>query len=120
MSHTTVDLYEKIWMWASVVMIGFFMSAIGYGAYSGAQHPASHVETIDPRTARQDARFAEPGVYLRADGGADVIMLAQMFSFTPNMIRVPAGKPITFRLTSPDLIHGFQRQSLGMQIDHSA
>jgi cytochrome c oxidase subunit 2 len=108
MSHAQVHLYEKGWMWAATAMIVFFMGAIGYGAYAGAQHPASHVETIDPRAARQDARFAQPGVRVSADGHMEVIVLAQMFSFAPSEIRVPAGRPIRFRLTSPDLIHGFQ------------
>ena len=31
-----------------------------------------------------------------------------MFSFLPNEIRVPAGRPVTFRMTSPDVVHGFQ------------
>jgi cytochrome c oxidase subunit 2 len=108
MSYAHVHLYEKAWMWTASFIILGFVSAIGLGAYLGAQHPASHVETIDPRSARQDARFAEPGVKVRTDGSAEVIVLAQMFSFMPSEIRVPSGKPITFRLTSPDLIHGFQ------------
>jgi cytochrome c oxidase subunit 2 len=70
--------------------------------------PPSHVETIDPRAARTDARFATPGVTIQPDGSATVIALVQMFSFVPNEIRVPARRPVTFRLTSPDVIHGFQ------------
>jgi cytochrome c oxidase subunit 2 len=108
MSYAQVELYDKIWMWAAALMIAFFMVAIGYGAYTGTQHPASHVETIDPRTARQDERFTQTGVTRRDDGSAQVVVLAQMFSFAPSEIRVPAGRPITFRLTSPDVIHGFQ------------
>ena len=108
MSVEQVELYDRIWLTAATAMILFFMGAIGYGAYAGAQHPASHVETIDPRTARQDARFAQPGVTQRADGSTQVVVLAQLFSYSPNEIRVPAGKPVTFRLTSPDVIHGFQ------------
>ncbi|MBI4545788.1 MAG: cytochrome c oxidase subunit II, partial [Gemmatimonadetes bacterium] len=55
-----------------------------------------------------DARFAAPGVSHARDGSVRVVMLAQMFSFQPAQIRVPAGRRVTFRLTSPDLIHGFQ------------
>jgi cytochrome c oxidase subunit 2 len=108
MSYEQVELYDKFWMWAAALMIATFMGVVGYGALSGSQHPASHVETIDPRTAREDARFAQPGVTLRPDGSAQVIVLAQLFSYSPNEIRVPVGKPVTFRLTSPDVIHGFQ------------
>jgi cytochrome c oxidase subunit 2 len=30
-----------------------------------------------------------------------------MFAFNPSVIRVPAGKPVTFRMTSADVTHGF-------------
>lgn len=103
-----VDLYEKIWMWAAAGMILLFLGAVGYGAAAHAGHPPSHVETIDPRTARQDPRFATVGVTERPDGSYEVVMLAQMFSFMPAEIRVPAGRPVTFRMTSPDVTHGFQ------------
>jgi cytochrome c oxidase subunit II len=108
MNDLHVDLYEKVWMWSAVLIIGVFVSAVSIGAYSGTQHPASHVETIDPKTARTDARFARPGVIQKADGSVEVIALAQMFMYAPNEIHVPAGKRVTFRLTSPDVIHGFQ------------
>ena len=34
-------------------------------------------------------------------------MVALMFAFAPNEVRVPAGRPIRFRLTSADVTHGF-------------
>ncbi len=108
MNDLHVDAYESVWMWLAALIIVLFTAAIGYGAYAGTQHPASHVETINPKTARQDARFAKPGVIQHGDGSVEVIALAQMFSFAPSEIRVPAGKRVTFRLTSPDVIHGFQ------------
>jgi cytochrome c oxidase subunit 2 len=108
MSTSHVHVYEKMWMWAAGAMIAIFMSAILYGSFAQAQHPASHVETINPTSARTDPRFANPGVTIQADGSADVVVLAQMFSFAPNEIRVPANKPVRFRITSPDVTHGFQ------------
>lgn len=33
---------------------------------------------------------------------------AFMFAFLPLEIRVPRGRDVTFRMTSPDVIHGFQ------------
>ena len=108
MNDLHVDLYEKIWMWAAVLVIAVFMTAVSYGAYAGTQHPASHVETIDPKMARQDPRFAQPGVTRRADGSVEVVVLAQMFMFAPHEVRVPARTPVRFRMTSPDVIHGFQ------------
>lgn len=103
-----VDLYEKIWLYVAAGLIVLFASSIVYGAFSQAGHPPSHVETIDPTTARSDPRFTELGVVQKADGSYEVVVLAQMFSFMPAEIRVPAGRPVTFRITSPDVTHGFQ------------
>ena len=108
MSTSHVHVYEKMWMWAAALMIALFLSVILYSSIAQAQHPASHVETIDPTTARTDPRFANPGVTIKPDGSAEVIVLAQMFSFSPYEIKVPANKPVRFRITSPDVTHGFQ------------
>jgi cytochrome c oxidase subunit 2 len=39
--------------------------------------------------------------------GATVVAFGMMFGFTPAVIRVPAGRPVTFRITSADVTHGF-------------
>ncbi len=102
-----VPFYEKIWMYAAAVIIaGFAITvAVGYGA--SALQPPSHVETIDPAKVFSDPRFAQRGV-TRTERGATVVMVGMMFTYNPNEIRVPAGKPVTFRLTSVDVTHGFQ------------
>jgi len=102
-----VPLYEKIWMWAAGVLIVVFLSALGVTTFGRALQPPSHVETIDPRTVWQDPRFAERGVTVDANG-VTVVAIAMMFAFQPAEIRVPARRPVRFRLTSADLIHGFQ------------
>jgi cytochrome c oxidase subunit 2 len=103
-----VHLYEKAWMGAAAAMIAVFLGSILFGALAQASAPPSHVETIDPTSARTDPRFAAPGVTLNPDGSATVVVLAQMYAYLPTEIRVPAHRPVTFRLTSPDVIHGFQ------------
>jgi cytochrome c oxidase subunit 2 len=103
-----VDLYEKAWMWAAGAMIAAFLAMIAVSTFAYAVRPPSHVETIDPRSAMQDPRFASPGVSLREDGSAQAVVVSLMFTFLPSEIRVPAGRPVTFRLTSLDVSHGFQ------------
>ena len=102
-----VPLYEKIWMWASALIIVAFLTTVAVGVAGSALQPPSHVETIDPRTVWSDARFAKRGVTVD-EGGATVVLIAMMFAFQPAEIRVPAGRPVTFRMTSADVIHGFQ------------
>ena len=103
-----VHPYERAWMWAAGVMIGIGMGSILYGSMVQARNPPSHVETIDPTKVLTDPRFATQGVVVAEDGSATVTGVALMFAFLPREIRVPAGRPVTFRLTSTDLIHGFQ------------
>ena len=103
-----VDLYERIWMWAAIVVIAAFLAVIAYGAYGQALHPPSHVETIDPKKAWTDPRFVPLGVVSRPDGGVEVRVLAHMFAFQKPEIHVPARVPVTFRVTSVDVVHGFQ------------
>jgi len=101
-----VPLYEKIWMWASGGIIVAFVATVLVTGIGGALQPPSHVETIDPTKVFTDPRFAHPGVSVDANG-ATVVAFGMMFGFTPGEIRVPAGKPVIFRMTSADVTHGF-------------
>ncbi len=103
-----VELYERIWMWAAGVMIALMLAATAYGVVSQGLRPPSHVETIDPRNVGTDPRFEHRGVVTDPDGGVTVTAVALTFAFDPNEIRVPARRRVTFRLTSPDVTHGFQ------------
>lgn len=108
MTRMHVHLYERIWMWAAAGLIAVSFGLLGYAALAQNNQPPSHVETIDPRTVFSDARFAQRGVATNPDGSVTVTGIALMFLFQPNEIRVPAGRPVTFRLTSADVVHGFQ------------
>lgn len=102
-----VTFYEKLWMWAAGVLIVAFLTTIAVGVAGSALQPPSHVETIDPTKVWNDPRFAHTGVTLD-ERGATVVAVGMMFAFVPAEIRVPAGRPVTFRLTSADVTHGFQ------------
>lgn len=103
-----VDLYERIWMWAASALIVLFLGAIVVTSITQAVQPPSHVETLDPTTLDRHPEFGTPRVTTRADGSAVVSAIAAMFAFAPDPIEVPAHVPVTFRLTSADVIHGFQ------------
>ena len=102
-----VDLYERIWMWTATLLLAAFVLAIVVSAAVSSVHPPSHSETIDPGVVRTDSEFARPGVAEDEDG-VTVVVLAALYQFTPQTIRVPAGRPVRFRVTSPDVLHGFQ------------
>ena len=102
-----VAFYEKIWMWAAGVLIVAFLATIAVGVAGSALQPPSHVETIDPTKIWNDPRFVRRGVTLD-EHGATVVVVGMMFAFMPAEIRVPAGRRVTFRVTSADVTHGFQ------------
>ena len=102
-----VELYERIWMWAAAGLIALFLGAILLGAAMHAVHPPSHIETVDPAALSAHPEFGDPRVTTRDDGSVVVPVRAEMFSFSPDPIEVPAGRPVTFRLTSADILHGF-------------
>lgn len=103
-----VDLYEKIWMWGVAVVLAIFFASTAMGAATRGAMPPSHVETIDPTTALKDSRFAKQGVALAPDGSVHVTIVGLTFAWLPNEFTVPAGRPITFHVTSIDVQHGFQ------------
>jgi len=103
-----VEFYEKIWMWAAAALIVVFLGAIFLTAGLQAVYPPSHIETIDPTALATHPEFSNPGVKLQPDGSAVVTVVTQMFLFSPDPIEVPANRPVTFRITSADVIHGFE------------
>jgi hypothetical protein len=53
-----VDLYEKIWMYGTGVMLALFFASLANGAVRQGHHPPSHVETIGsgPRACGSTSR----------------------------------------------------------------
>lgn len=103
-----VELYEKIWMWAAGFLVVFFLGSITMMSWLQAIEPPGHFETVDPTKLGENPEFSNPVVKRRPDGSVVVPVVAQTFAFTPDVIEVPAGRPVTFRLTSADVLHGFQ------------
>src|SRR4029450_6795998 len=102
-----VHLYERIWMWAATGLIGLFLGAIAITTAAQAVQPPSHMETVDPATLATHREFGQPAVTARPDGGVGVPGVGTRYAFAPDPIEVPAYVPVTFRLTSADVIHGF-------------
>ena len=103
-----VDFYEKIWMWGVAVMLGLFFTSTAIAALRDSVHPPSHVETIDPTRVMADARFRAPGVTVDATGHVEVRIVGMTFAWLPAEFSLPAATPVTFRVTSMDVIHGFE------------
>jgi len=102
-----VDLYEKVWMWAASGIVALFLATIVMTGWVQAIQPPSHMETVDPTKLGEYAEWADPKVVIGPEGSVRVSVRAEMFSFSPDPIEVPANRPVTFRVTSADVLHGF-------------
>jgi cytochrome c oxidase subunit 2 len=85
------------------------MAVVVVTGVSYALHPPSNVETIDPTTLHLGGEFAESnlGTAVEPDGSVTVRLIAEQYAFVPICVQVPVDTPVKFRLTSPDVIHGF-------------
>lgn len=104
----SVDKYERIWMYGAGGLIVAFLAVIAVTAVTQAVQPPSHIEVVNPVTIAEHPEFGDPKIRVEADGRIVVPVLAQTFAFAPDPIEVPANRPITFRITSADVVHGFQ------------
>ncbi|WP_235777003.1 cytochrome C oxidase subunit II [Rhizobium mesoamericanum] len=100
---------EKRWLIAMVAMLAFLMAIVVTSGITHAIRAPTNVETIDPTTLHISGEFIESnlGSALEPDGSITVRGIADQYAFVPECMRVPAGTPVKFRLTSVDVIHGF-------------
>ena len=100
---------EKRWVAVMLSMLVIMMAVIVGTGVSGALHPASNVEVIDPQTLHLAGEFVESnlGTVIEPDGSATVRLIAEQYDFVPHCVQVPANTPVKFRLTSADVVHGF-------------
>ena len=100
---------ERRWAAVAVAVLALLVVMATFAAlYHGAM-PQSRVETADPRTLHLGGEFIESnlGSALEPDGTVTVRFIGQQYSFTPSCILVPTDTPLTFRVTSADVVHGF-------------
>lgn len=99
---------EKIWLSLSFGMIMLFMIAVGYQAFALSMAPPGGMETIDPQKVKETAPFDQPGMTQIGENEYEVVMVVELFMFTPENLEIPAGSTVHFKLASPDVVHGFQ------------
>jgi cytochrome c oxidase subunit II len=104
-----VSRTENRWLAVMLGGLGVMMVVIVATGASNALHPPSNVETIDPLTLHLGGEFAESnlGTAVEPDDSVTVRLVAEQYAFVPDCARVPVDTPVKFRLTSPDVIHGF-------------
>ncbi|MGO9932908.1 MAG: cytochrome C oxidase subunit II [Steroidobacteraceae bacterium] len=100
---------EKRWIVIMGMMLLLMMAVVVVTGITGALHPSSNVELIDPATLHLRGEFVESnlGTALEPDRSVTVRMIATQYDFVPQCVDVPVGVPVKFRLTSVDVVHGF-------------
>ncbi|MBV8399306.1 MAG: hypothetical protein JOZ17_11285 [Acetobacteraceae bacterium] len=98
---------ERRW---SIVVGAFVAVMLGltlFAALALHRNPPSNLERIDPKTLHLTGEFTEPNLGTRVENGQVVTrIVATQFAFVPRCVAVPEGRPVTLRLSSPDVIHG--------------
>lgn len=103
---TTVYLYELAWILPSFAIPVGMLAALVVTAFGAGVHVPSDAGRVDVRRVAESGPFSQPGVKEIAPGHYEVTMLAQIWSYAPNEIRIPAGSTLHFRATSKDVVHG--------------
>jgi len=102
----TVYLYELAWILPSIAIPVGMLAALLVTAFGAGIHVPSVAGRIDPAKVTETPPFDQPGVVQTGPLRYEVRMVGQIWSFTPNEIRVPVGSTVTFVATSRDVIHG--------------
>jgi cytochrome c oxidase subunit 2 len=100
---------EGRWATLSVGIVVLLAVLAAFAGIRQATMPQGRVETIDPATLHISGEFIESnlGSAAEPDGSVTVRAIGQQYSFTPQCMLVPADVPLVFRVTSPDVVHGF-------------
>lgn len=108
-----IHRFEKLWIGLSLFLIASFIGIVMFGftvldlKVPGGSRSG---ETIDPMNL-SETPFGNPGLRKGDDGTYEVYMVARKFLFMPGSgqpLQLPTETKITFHVTSPDVIHGFE------------
>lgn len=107
--HDVIAESERRWAYVVAAVIGFVFAAIIFSSVHFTSQPPSNVETIDASRLHLAGEFMEEnlGTEVQPDGSVIVRVIAEQYSFVPSCMVVPANTPVAFRVTSPDVLHGF-------------
>lgn len=103
-----IHRYEKWWlMLGGGIIIGFIV-VLFFNAFAMGMMPPSDLQSVDPQKVDQTPPFDKPGLKKVGDNEYEAIMTAFVFGYSPAVIEVPKGAKVTFRVTSKDVVHGFE------------
>ncbi|MFC4427218.1 cytochrome c oxidase subunit II [Deinococcus navajonensis] len=126
LEHHTLERIETVWLGlATVIALLLFTSVLASflsGTIPSLSGEGGHQLTgvakgrLDPKDIASTP-FATPGLRENPDGTLEAFVVAKAFAFDPPVLRVPAGRPITFHITSADVMHGYQVEGTNINVN---
>lgn len=114
-----IHKFEKIWLIVGSVTLVLFLFIIGINAFAMGHTPPSEDDTLDPQKVDVTEPFDQPGLKKIGENEYELVMIAQAFTFQSNEdLKIPTGATVHFKVTSKDVVHGFQipRTNVNMMI----
>ncbi|MCA0986471.1 cytochrome c oxidase subunit II [Guptibacillus algicola] len=101
--------FEKIWLIVGSGTLIVFLLIIGINAFAMGHTPPSEDEILNPREVDTTPPFDEPGLKKVSENEYELVMVAQAFTFeSVKDLKIPKGATVHFKVTSKDVVHGFQ------------
>jgi cytochrome c oxidase subunit II len=105
--EASVQRSETRWAMAVCGFVALIGTTTLFSALALHRNPPSNLERIDPKTLHLTGEFTETNLGTRLEDGQVVVrVVATQFVFVPRCVVVPEGRPVTLRMSSPDVIHG--------------
>lgn len=96
--------YERLWIRLSIALLVVFAVAVAVSSLSlGIRVPGVEQPPVAVAASTNQGWMRELG-----PGRYEVNIVARMWGFDPNEIRIPRGSTVTFYLQSQDVIHGLK------------
>ena len=105
--EASVRRSEALWAMVVAGSVALIAAATLFSALALHRNPPSNLERIDPKTLHLTGEFTEGNLGTTVeDGHVMVRIVMTQFVFVPRCVIVPENRPVTLRLSTPDVIHG--------------
>jgi len=103
-----IERLERYFLMAAGLMVAIFFATVTVSAFAWGLQLPSPSGRVDPEKLGETPPFDKPGLREIAPGQYETFLTALTWAFLPNKLSIPAGATVTFKVTSKDVIHGFE------------
>lgn len=103
-----IERLERYFLWAAGAVLAVFFATVSVSAFAWGLQLPNPSGRVDPEKLAQTPPFDKPQLREIAPGEYEADITAQTWAFLPAKLEIPAGATVTFKITSKDVIHGFE------------